>query len=152
MSLVPLIIIGVWLFVLTILVVNIYLSLRRLSKDSGQENLVKLLNSILDQNKNNELEFKEIRNSINTLGKDGLKSVQKMGLTKFNPFQELGGEHSFSLALLNGKDTGVIITGLHARDKTRIYLKAVVEGRGDVELSEEESKSLKLAIKGNKEQ
>jgi len=57
------------------------------------------------------------------------------------------GDHSFSLALLDGKDTGVVITGLHTRERTRVYMKAIKAGKGEHELSEDEKKALAKALK-----
>ena len=69
-----------------------------------------------------------------------------MGLLRFNPFKDTGGDQSFILSLVNGKDTGVIISGLYSRSGTRWYAKRVVDGKSvDHELSEEEKKALKEA-------
>ena len=80
------------------------------------------------------------------LEKDGLLHIQKVGLLRFNPFKDTGGDQSFILSLVDGKDTGVVISGLYSRSGTRWYAKRVVSGKGvDYELSEEEKKSLKEA-------
>jgi hypothetical protein len=49
------------------------------------------------------------------------------------------------LAVLDGEDNGVVITSLHTRDRTRVYMKRVLKGKGDVELSEEEKQALSKA-------
>ena len=78
--------------------------------------------------------------------KDGLLHIQKIGLVRFNPFKDTGGDQSFILSLIDGNDTGVIISGLYARSGTRWYAKKVVNGKGaDHNLSEDEKKALKLA-------
>lgn len=67
------------------------------------------------------------------------KNIQKVKLVRFNPFQELGGQQSFILALLDNHNNGVIITSLHTKDTTRLYAKPVKNGAGDqVALSKEE--------------
>ena len=72
--------------------------------------------------------------------------IQKIGLLRFNPFKDTGGDQSFILALLDAKDTGVVITALYSRSGTRWYAKKVVKGKGlEHELSEEETKALKIA-------
>ena len=73
--------------------------------------------------------------------------IQKVGLVKFNPFNETGGDHSFSLALLDGNKNGIIITSLHTRERTRFYLKEVKSGKSLIELSEDEAKALKESVK-----
>ena len=78
--------------------------------------------------------------------REGLLHIQKVGLLRFNPFKDTGGDQSFILSLVNGKDTGVIISGLYSRSGTRWYAKRVVDGKSvDHELSEEEKKALKEA-------
>ena len=78
--------------------------------------------------------------------KDGLLHIQKVGLVRFNPFKDTGGDQSFILSLIDGKDTGVIISGLYSRSGTRWYAKKVANGKGtEHELSEEEKKALKEA-------
>jgi hypothetical protein len=72
--------------------------------------------------------------------------IQKIGLLRFNPFKDTGGDQSFILALLDAKDTGVVITALYSRSGTRWYAKKVAKGKGlEHELSEEEKKALKIA-------
>lgn len=79
-----------------------------------------------------------------TIEKEGKLHIQKVGLLRFNPFKDTGGDQSFILSLLDGNDTGVIISGLYSRTGTRWYAKRVASGKGvDYELSEEEQRALK---------
>lgn len=81
-----------------------------------------------------------------------LKNNQKnyqIGLTKFNPFDDLGGEHSFILSMIDSNGSGVVITSLHSRDVTRVYAKPIKNGQGDnVSLSKEEKSAIFKTIKG----
>lgn len=81
-----------------------------------------------------------------TIEKDQLLHVQKIGLLRFNPFKDTGGDQSFILALLDAKETGVVVTALYSRSGTRWYAKRVVQGHGaEHELSGDEKKALKMA-------
>ncbi|KKU09072.1 MAG: hypothetical protein UX13_C0050G0007 [Candidatus Woesebacteria bacterium GW2011_GWB1_45_5] len=91
--------------------------------------------------------FAEVRSRLAVLEEDGKSHIQKVGLARFNPFKELGGDHSFSLAILDSRDSGVVITSLHTRDRTRVYMKDIKKGKGDSELSAEEKKALSKAQK-----
>jgi hypothetical protein len=71
--------------------------------------------------------------------------VQRVGIVRFNPFEETGGNQSFVVALLDGESNGVLLTSLHARAGTRVYLRTVIGGRCDVTLSAEESEALRQA-------
>jgi hypothetical protein len=72
-------------------------------------------------------------------------TVQRVGIVRFNPFEETGGNQSFVLALLDGQANGVLLTSLHARAGTRVYLRTVIDGRCDVTLSAEETEALRQA-------
>lgn len=83
-----------------------------------------------------------------TIEKDGLYHIQKVGLLRFNPFKDTGGDQSFILALLDAKDTGAVVTALYSRSGTRWYAKKVIEGKGaEHELSGDEKEAIKLANK-----
>ena len=96
---------------------------------------------------NNTSEIVHLKSEILRIKGMSHNYVQRVGLIKFNPFNESGGDHSFSLALLDGDKNGIIITSLHTRERTRLYLKEVFSGKVKVKLSEEEEKALKLSIK-----
>ena len=78
--------------------------------------------------------------------RDSLLHIQKIGLVRFNPFKDTGGDQSFILSLVDANDTGVVISGLYARSGTRWYAKRVVKGKSvGHELSDEEKMALKEA-------
>jgi hypothetical protein len=88
-------------------------------------------------------ELFEISNRIHSLA---LRSVHKVGIVRFNPFKDIGGDQSFALALLDGKDSGIVISSLHTREGTRIYSKPVVKGISEkYTLTEEEKMAIKEA-------
>lgn len=73
--------------------------------------------------------------------------LQKTSFTRFNPFNDVGGNQSFILVLLDNTNSGVIITSLHNRNNTRIYAKQIKNGQGKpATLSKEEKTALKKAI------
>ena len=76
---------------------------------------------------------------------DGRRAFQRIGLVRFNPFEDTGGNQSFALALLDAEEDGIIISSLHSRGATRIYAKAVAAGRPEAALSDEEAEALGLA-------
>ena len=83
--------------------------------------------------------------SLNQLYKLNRNNVQKIGFTRFNPFDDSGGNISFALALLDAKDDGVIISSLHGREGTRVYAKSVKAGHSESKLTEEEIEAIKKA-------
>ena len=73
------------------------------------------------------------------------RAFQRVGLVRYNPFEETGGNQSFALALLDAAGDGWVLSSLHARSGTRVYAKAIKAGRGDGALSEEETAAIRQA-------
>lgn len=114
----------------------------------GVGDIKKVLEKILARGDENTKDIKDLVRRLDTVEEKDRKHIQKVGFVRFNPFTELGGDHSFCLAILDDKDTGIIITGLHTRDRTRVYMKDIKSGKSSFELSTEEKKALANAQKG----
>lgn len=139
----------VWLLVLTGFSAWILLHVKRFSDNVDKGNLIKVLEKVLKKEEDNSKDIKKLEDFVNQIDEDINYHIQKVGLVRFNPFEEMGGDHSFSLALLDKKDTGFIVTGLHTRERTRVYVKEVKSGASKIDLSKEEEKALKKAINEN---
>jgi len=74
-------------------------------------------------------------------------SIQKVGVVRFNPFKDTGGDQSFAIALLDKNNNGVVISSLYSREGTRIYTKPIEKGNSSYHLSEEEKQAIEKAIK-----
>ena len=75
------------------------------------------------------------------------RSLQKVGVVRFNPFQDSGGDQSFAIALLDQGGSGVVVSSLHGRAETRIFAKQVANGRSTHSLSDEEQQAIREALK-----
>lgn len=73
------------------------------------------------------------------------RTFQRVGLVRYNPFEETGGNQSFALALLDAGGDGWVLSSLHARSGTRIYAKAIKAGRAEAGLSAEETDAIRQA-------
>ena len=73
------------------------------------------------------------------------RAFQRVGLVRFNPFEDTGGNQSFALALLDAEGNGWVLSSLHARSGTRVYAKAIREGRSEGAVSDEEAAAIKQA-------
>ena len=71
--------------------------------------------------------------------------IQKVGVIRFNPFNDVGGNQSFVIALLDNSLNGVIIQSLYSRDGVRVYSKQIKEGKAEYTLGKEEEEAIKLA-------
>src|SRR3989344_4736607 len=137
----------IWLLAISYFAVWIFQYFKKLSVGVDKGNLIRILENILAKKKNNSKLIDDLSKHISKIEDDARYHIQKIGVVRFNPFKELGGDHSFSLALLDGMDNGFVVTGLHTRERTRVYVKVVRKGKSEVELSSEESKALKVALK-----
>lgn len=138
----------IWLTVLSVFVVTIWNHYRRLIKVGGKKDLQEVLDKVLDRLEVDREAIKRINDEINKIDKDGELHIQKVGLMRFNPFSDTGGDQSFILALLNKNSTGVLISSLHTRTHTRWYAKRIINGKSkDIQLSKEEEKAILEADK-----
>jgi len=72
-------------------------------------------------------------------------SLQHMGVVRFNPFHDTGGDQSFAIALVDGHGNGVVLSSLHARDVTRVYAKPLQKWESTYSLTDEERQAIALA-------
>ena len=124
---------------------------KKLSEIFAGKNAHNLEEVILHQAKNMKVLDKDIQelytisNQINHLA---LRSIHKVGIIRFNPFKDVGGNQSFAIALLNGRDCGIVISSLYTREGTRVYSKDVKNGISDkYPLTEEEEQAIEMAQK-----
>lgn len=136
----------VWLLSLSFFFWRILQHYNKLTKGVSEKGLKSVLESLLKDSELSKKDIDYLKEYSARIEKDGLLHIQKVGLVRFNPFKDTGGDQSFILSLIDGNDTGVIISGLYSRSGTRWYAKKVVDGKGiEYELSEEEKKALKEA-------
>jgi hypothetical protein len=74
------------------------------------------------------------------------KTIQKTGIVRFNPFNEMGGNQSFVIALLDDRNNGFVISSLFVKEGNRVYAKAVINGKSDHSLSKEEVEAINKAV------
>jgi hypothetical protein len=71
--------------------------------------------------------------------------LQHLGIVRFNPFHDTGGDQSFAIALADGYGNGVVLSSLHARDMTRVYAKPLQGWASIHSLTDEEKRAVALA-------
>ena len=149
MQFIPYLFLGltIWVLVLSIFLFWIFDFFRKLTTKTGGGSLIEILKRVLIKEEENAQSLRSLKKDIGNIVEEDRRHIQKVGLERFNPFKEMGGGHSFSLSLLDGKNRGVILTGLHARERTRVYIKKVESGKSDLELSKEEKRALEIALK-----
>ncbi|MFC1626662.1 DUF4446 family protein [Patescibacteria group bacterium] len=137
-----------WLLLLSIVLFRVRRHYQRLIKGVQKKDLKSILEQVLDRQQNTQKEIQTINDALEKLTKSCEYHIQRIGIIRFNPFEDTGGSQSFSMALLDHHNNGIVITSLHARSGNRWYLKGIKSGKGvDVELSKEEQKAIVKAGK-----
>lgn len=140
--------------VLLILVIYCFFKLSAIKRKSeiffegkNGKNLEELMLKSVSDIKALDAEIQELYNISNTIHKLSLASIHKVAIIRFNPFGDIGGDQSFSVAFLDGKNSGVVISSLHTKEGTRVYAKPVDKGEAEkYPLTEEEKKVIKIAM------
>ena len=138
------------LFVLVIISLCKLKTLKRrvdsLTRGKDTESLEDIILSYLQRVESLE-EGEEITRAALTAIKDNLKiTYQKKGLVKYDAFREMSGALSYSLALLDKENNGVLISSMYSREGCYTYAKDIVNGESKINLSEEEAEALKQAM------
>ncbi len=132
-----------------VFVLRLYKSLQKyksLLKGTEGKNLEEIL---LEKGKVLEhtlLEIKILGDRLKTAEEISQKSIRKVGLVRFDAFQDTGGEVSYALALLNNAADGVVLSSIFSQEESRTYCKAVTRGESKHTLSEEEKLAIKQAL------
>lgn len=103
------------------------------------------IDDILMQFKELQKKFGKLSAGFDDLKKTNLANLQKIAVVRFNPFAQTGGNQSFSLALLDGNDCGVVITSLFSRNENRVYGKPIKNGASEYALTDEEKQAISIA-------
>ena len=103
------------------------------------ENYMKKINEVQNENNNLKNYCKQLDETLSTC-------VQKIGLIRYSAFKDTGSDLSFTLALLNEENSGVVLNGIYSREMSNIYAKPVDKGVSTYTLSEEEKQAINKAI------
>ena len=72
-------------------------------------------------------------------------------LVRYDAYNEMSGHQSTSIALLDARRNGVVLSSIHHREQARLYAKQVRDGRSEIELSPEEAEAVRLALEGDRQ-
>jgi hypothetical protein len=150
---IPVIIIGffiifVWLGIASYYLYKLINSYTFFTRGVQKKTLEGVLTNLVRQTETTKEDIANIMKRYDTMEKNELVHIQKIGLLRFNPFKDTGGDQSFILVLTDANDTGVMLTSLYSRAGTRWYAKRIEKGKGvEHALSDEEKKALQAAEK-----
>lgn len=125
------------------LLINLSRKFGTLVSGTDKRALDQILTDLLEHLKQSKVRQEKLQSDLKAHEDVSRNHFQRLGLVRFNPFTDTGGDQSFSLTVLDGHNTGFVISSLHSRDQTRVYAKPVTNGRGDgFELSSEEQQAI----------
>lgn len=140
-----LILLGLLIF---FIVKNVKLEKRfaKFMKGSSAESLEDAIAKLFEDNKKIKKVVNANRGDIRQLYQNMTKTFQKIGIVKYDAYQQMGGMLSFSLVLLDEENNGFILNSVHTTDGCYTYTKEIHEGVCELELGNEEKMALEQAI------
>lgn len=141
------------ILILFILLISANRSLSRLEKKYKKfmrgvdnKNLEELVTSYLDKIDKTQEDYKYMKDLYENLNTRFKKCIQKCSIVRYRAFEDVGSDLSFSIALLDENNDGVIITGIYGRNQSTTYAKPIDKGMSRYELSDEEKQVLNNCI------
>lgn len=137
----------IWLLGLSIFIWRQNKFLSSLFPKSGERDIRKKFEEIVKAVEDFRGELFTLEKELTAIQSQGLQYVQKVKLLRFNPYDDTGGDQSFTVCLLDNQGSGIVITSLHARSGTRVFGKEIVLGKSSkYQLSKEEEIVIKKAM------
>jgi hypothetical protein len=126
---------------------KIYMAYKQLLKGTQPNtNLEALLMKNVEDIHQIEFKLREYELEVTQLRKELESKLDPAGIIRYNAFLDGGSDLSFSIALLNQKQNGVVITSLYGREDSRVYAKPILEGKSTYPLTDEEKSAISKVI------
>ena len=113
--------------------------------DVKADNVERLIANLHEQLDESVEQFDGFGRRLDAMDGKAARAISRVGLVRFNPFQDTGSDLSFSAALLNDKGDGLVLTSLWGREEVRLYAKPVDKHESRYALSQEEKQALDMA-------
>ena len=121
---------------------------KRFMRGKNSASLENEIIGLFEDNKFLKNNTEKNKKDIRTLYKRMETAYQKMGLVKYDAFKEMGGKLSFTLALLDENNNGVLLNSVHSSDGCYSYTKRIKNGDSAITLSNEEKVAVERAMQG----
>src|SRR3989344_6580947 len=144
------------LIIAAILAIDIFLivlffllnaKIRTMFRGGGSMDLDKVLLYLQGRDEVSQKEIETLKKRLEIAEDELSKDISKIGLVRYNPFSDAGGDQSFALALLNEQKNGVVISSLYGREMNRVYAKKIEKGESAKhQLTDEERQAISEAV------
>ena len=143
------------LIILLILYVSNCIKLNKLRKSymifmnklGNGNNIDEMLKNYINEVEKVANKNEEIISYCKRLDKNVSKCIKKIGMVRYNAFRDTGSDLSFTLALLNEYNDGIVLNGIYARDMSNIYAKPIKDGKSEYKITPEEQKAIEKVDK-----
>lgn len=140
------VILVIWLFLLSFFLYKTRAHYNILVAKTNKKNISDILDFLVQKEGFFSKEITGFKKQMEKIIKEEKTHYQKIGFLRFNPFERVGGEQSFIIALLNEEETGIVLNFLYTREGIRVYAKKVKKGFSEgYELSNEEKEAIRRA-------
>lgn len=118
-------------------------------KGKGAKSLEDEIVGLFEDNKFLKSSIEKNKKDIRTLYKKMESTIQKVGIVKYDAFQQMGGKLSFCLCMLDEENSGFMLNSVHSTEGCYTYTKEIIEGKSMIDLGKEEETALKMAMGDN---
>lgn len=155
MSNVQYVLLGMTVMILLALIIFISINIKlarmnkkynTMMKGMDEVNVEQLLLNHIAQVKENVIKVDELSKEYQRMKEDSKKHVQKVGVVRFNAFEDMGSDLSFAIALLDYQNDGTVISSIYSRSESRMYAKPILAGQSSYLLTDEEKQAINQAI------
>lgn len=131
---------------LIILFFLINAKIRKIFKSESMD-IEQVLLDLREHEKVSTEELESLSKRIVSIEHELPRDIRKVGLVRYNPFSDAGGDQSFALALLDEHKNGIVLSSLYGREMNRVYAKKIESGDSKkYQLTEEEKKAINEAV------
>jgi hypothetical protein len=117
----------------------------RLTRNTSGGNLEDILRGYMNAVEESGTRIGALEESIDKLKLSQQSCLQRVGLVRFDAFEDVGGEQSFAVVVLDGERNGVALSSIYSRNDVRVYAKAIENGAGAHKLTDEEQRAIRQA-------
>ncbi len=137
----------IWNLVLSIQISNINKKYKKFMRGTTTKNIEQLVLDQIDTVEVAASRVELINNDLIELKNQVDRCIQKHGIVRYNAFKDTGSDLSYTIALLDNFNNGVLLTGIYGRSETVSYAKPIESGKSSYPLSEEEENVLRRSLK-----
>ncbi|HZJ83488.1 MAG TPA: DUF4446 family protein [Clostridia bacterium] len=120
---------------------------KKMMRGMDNKNLEYMLNNHMENMAKVSAQVEYLDSNVDLVSSQLNRCIQRVGLVRYNPFNDMGSDQSFSLALLDSNGDGVVLTSLYARDSSAIFAKPLIDSKSKYPLSKEEEHAIELTLK-----